>query len=216
MPFHPTRCSLRALAALTAVLLAQGCQAPGARSGPAAAAELATPGEIDGARLSGLIVRETNRERLAHGMASLEEDPGLDRAADEQTSFMVLTGSAAHDNPAAGERNAADRVEASGVRASLVGENVILVAALRDGTGERRYTYGELAARIVGLWMGSPGHRANILNRAFTRIGCSAGLSRGPGPDGGRILASQVFVKPEDAAPSRTQLGQGAAGIRPR
>jgi uncharacterized protein YkwD len=37
---------------------------------------------------------------------------------------------------------------------------------------------------IVKAWMGSPGHRANILDRSFREIGLGVSLGSPDGPDG--------------------------------
>ena len=56
--------------------------------------------------------------------------------------------------------SAGDRISAQGFSWSLWGENV--AAGQPD------------CASVVGAWMGSDGHRANILNPALTSIGVGA------------------------------------------
>jgi uncharacterized protein YkwD len=56
--------------------------------------------------------------------------------------------------------NAGDRISAAGYQAGTWGENVAA-----------GYTS---ASSVVAGWMGSSGHRANILNPAFTQIGVAS------------------------------------------
>jgi len=45
-------------------------------------------------------------------------------------------------------------------------------------------------AEVVEAWLGSPGHRANIVDPALTELGI------GCVPDGAKLLCSQVFLGP--------------------
>jgi uncharacterized protein YkwD len=57
------------------------------------------------------------------------------------------------------------------------------------GAGEN-IAYGNVTAdQMMGMWMNSPGHRANILNPRFTRIGVGAVRT-----SSGRWWATQDFV----------------------
>ena len=59
--------------------------------------------------------------------------------------------------------SAGDRIQANGGSFSTWGENV--AAGYRN------------ASDVVDGWMNSPGHRANILNPGFTRIGVAVATS---------------------------------------
>jgi uncharacterized protein YkwD len=49
-------------------------------------------------------------------------------------------------------------------------------------------------ADVVDAWMGSPGHRSNILSPGFTQTGIAC--SEDAAPAGGGVLCSQVFLGP--------------------
>jgi uncharacterized protein YkwD len=103
-----------------------------------------------------------NRERARHAMPALKENPRLRRAAARHAANMVGARFFGHTAP--GGVTMLDRVRragyASGARAWSAGENIAWAA-------------GRLATalQIHRIWMRSPGHRANILQRSFREIG---------------------------------------------
>ena len=118
-----------------------------------------TPAISGGAPASapgGSLLARVNAERAAAGLPALSICPALDRsalahaqdqAAHRQMSHIGSDGS-----------TYVDRAARAGYRSwTMLGENVAAgyptVAAVMDG------------------WMHSPGHRANILNRAYTNFG---------------------------------------------
>jgi len=122
-----------------------------------------------------------NRERITHGESPLRVNAQLALAAQWHTDSMVDGDYFGHVGPSG--RNALERLRAAGYIASSrvgyeIGENIAW------GTGE-------LASprAIVSAWMGSPGHRANILDPRYrdTAIGVSARLpgALGHGAAGG-------------------------------
>lgn len=172
---------------------------------------------FDPGRLSRAIFEETNRVRRTFNRKALKQNQRLDAAADLQSDTNALTGVTSHGNPMAGLARPADRVLANGLRPIAVWENAattlvrlssqglkIRITVEADGSRVRRDpvtgeevpwpTYGELATRIVQQYMGSPGHRKNILLREATHLGCGASLGRAP--LGGEVLNStQVFIQ---------------------
>jgi uncharacterized protein YkwD len=151
---------------------------------------------FDGARLSRAIFEETNRVRVVHCLKPLRPESGLDAAADQQATYTSLALRAGHDNPMPGERNAAERVQHQNVPVARVGENSIMMGALRIEGPEPFYGYGEFAGLLVNAWMNSPEHRENILNAGFTELGCGARLSHAFRQGDFRIFAIQVFARP--------------------
>ena len=103
-----------------------------------------------------------NQQRTSRGLASLSENGLLSRAARGHSDDMVSRGYFAHDSLSG--RSFMDRIRATGYLPSsgtwAAGENIAW------GTS----TLGTPAA-IVDSWMGSPGHRDNILNRSFREVG---------------------------------------------
>ena len=116
------------------------------------------------------VIKLINSYRARHGRARLRASGRLNRAADRQSRAML-----AHDFFAHASRNgtaATTRVRRSS-RARSVGENIAFVG----GGGSRR-----TARTVVDMWIGSPPHRAVLLNASFRRIG----VGRRGGDLGGR------------------------------
>ncbi len=107
-----------------------------------------------------------NGERAAHGIGPLRSQVQLDGAAEAYSLAMVQQRFFAHVSPAGESLRERLNSYISAVQTWDIGENL--------AWGE-----GALAtpAAIVGGWMNSPGHRANILQRSFREIGI--GIARG-------------------------------------
>ena len=95
-----------------------------------------------------------NEERQKHGLKPLRADPELLPVARAHSHDMFARGYFAHDNPEG--RDPFDRMRAANIHFSSAGENLALAQTV------------EIAH--VNL-MNSPGHRANILNPSFGRVG---------------------------------------------
>jgi uncharacterized protein YkwD len=88
-----------------------------------------------------------NKEREKAGLPPLAFSPRLGAAAQEYTQKMVEAGTLTHDLPPGFKA----RVGSWGVPLSAAGENI---------------AYGQpTPGAAVAGWMGSPGHKANILGR---------------------------------------------------
>jgi uncharacterized protein YkwD len=102
-----------------------------------------------------------NKERTTRGLGALTRSAILDKAADKFADDMVARQFFDHVSPGGG--TFMDRIKAAGWTPSgswTAGENIAW------GTGDL-----STPASIVDGWMHSAGHRANILNGAFTQIG---------------------------------------------
>ncbi|WP_169748119.1 CAP domain-containing protein [Demequina rhizosphaerae] len=82
-------------------------------------------------------------------------------------------------------------------------EHEVLVSTCHEGAkaGENLSRTDLSAAEVVDLWMGSAGHRANILDPDFS-IGAVACVAASPNPDGadsGVRACSQLFEGPAPA-----------------
>jgi len=97
-----------------------------------------------------------NEVRSGHGLRPLRVDPALARVARSYSATMIQTDVFTHGAMF-------ERLARSGARGPAFGEN------LAWGTGP----YAS-ARRIVGSWMASPGHRANLLRPGWNRIGLGA------------------------------------------
>ncbi|NUR98837.1 MAG: CAP domain-containing protein [Kribbellaceae bacterium] len=97
----------------------------------------------------------TNQERAKSGCGPLRFNKSLVRAAEAHAADMVDQHYFAHDS--LDGRSPFDRMKAAGFTGGSMAENIAV-------------GYSSPAAVVAG-WMQSPGHRANILNCAYTMIG---------------------------------------------
>lgn len=102
------------------------------------------------------VVALTNRARAQNGCRPLVHDPKLRVAAERHSADMAARDYFDHTSPDG--RSPGDRIEAAGLA-------TIRAWAENISMGQRS------AAEAVTGWLDSPGHRANILNCAFTHIG---------------------------------------------
>jgi len=98
------------------------------------------------------VVQLINSFRARNGRAPLRVGPALSRAAQSHSNDMAV-----HDYFDHGDF--ASRLRSFGVRAPYLGENI--------AAGTRPLT----PATIVRMWIKSPPHRENLLDRGFRRIG---------------------------------------------
>lgn len=120
------------------------------------------------------VVALTNVERAKHGLPALKINWELQRMARIKSEDMRNKNYFDHHSPTFG--SPFDMMKQFGIPYSYAGENI----AAGQQTPES----------VVKAWMNSPGHRANILKREFTEIGCGVAL-------GGsyRIYWSQEFIR---------------------
>jgi len=99
-----------------------------------------------------------NQQRAKHSLPPLTEDPRLESAAQAHADDMGRRDFYAHRNPDG--LGPHQRIRAAGYDGPATGENIHWGVRLNA-----------TPANIVSDWMKSPGHRANILRRRFTRVG---------------------------------------------
>lgn len=118
---------------------------------PASADEI-TPDPIDPQVLE--VLDQTNAARAAAGCAALLLMPLETGVADRHTDEMAATGTMSHAGPDGSSPRS--RLAAVGVRPQRTAENIAL---------------GYDASSVVGAWLASPGHRANILDCSLVYVG---------------------------------------------
>ena len=101
------------------------------------------------------VIRLVNVERAKYGLAALTEDWELSRVARYKSQDMHDNRYFAHSSPTYG--TPFQMIRAFGLSYRTAGENIAM-------------GYATPAAVVAG-WMNSEGHRANILNSAYTKIG---------------------------------------------
>ena len=102
------------------------------------------------------VVRLTNSARSQNGYAALVEDGALSEAA--AVRAREIARSFSHTRPSGASFSSA--LSESGVSYLRAGENI--------ASGQKS------ASEVVNAWMNSPGHRANILNSGYSRIGSAS------------------------------------------
>jgi uncharacterized protein YkwD len=117
-----------------------------------------------GSTVENEVVRLTNAERAKAGCGALKHNARLHTAATGHSADMSAQNY--FDHTSKDGRSFADRIKAAGYRFTAAGENI--------AKGYRT------AQAVVTGWMNSPGHRANILNCAYTDIGVGYVAAGGP------------------------------------
>ncbi|WP_059172463.1 SafA/ExsA family spore coat assembly protein [Bacillus sp. FJAT-27445] len=101
------------------------------------------------------VISLTNQERAKHGLKALTHDWELSRVARYKSVDMRDKNYFSHTSPTYG--SPFTMMKNFGVAYRSAGENI--------AAGQTT------AAEVVRAWMNSPGHKANILNKGYTRIG---------------------------------------------
>src|SRR5688572_13133949 len=160
----------RSARVLAVLFLLWGCLSP-------AAPDAAAAGGGAGAVITNSIADLTNVERSRAGISPLRMEGRLMKAAQLQAEQMASLGRMDHvlsDGPYPAPP---DRLAAAGYRWRAYAENI---------------AYGQRDPEdVTGSWMGSKGHRANILSGAYTEIGTGYAVD-----NRGRSYYVQVFGKP--------------------
>jgi uncharacterized protein YkwD len=185
--------ALRFVSLLLLVALALGgCAQAGAGEAAAAAPDVdgcagsqLRPSPANGAQVHAATLCLLNAQRARAGASPLTDNAQLQSAAEAQSLDMATRKFFEHRNPD-GVQPAA-RILHAGYPPILVGENLAWGEAWRSTPAE-----------IVKSWMGSPGHRANILQSRYREIGI--GLA---------YAAPQPQDVPKQAAIYTTTFGAG-------
>lgn len=130
-----------------------------------------------------LIVRHTNEFRAANGLAKVEPDASLERAARSFAEYMARTDRYGHT---ADGSEPAERARARGYDYCFVAENIAY------SYSSQPVTTGELEGTVFEGWKQSPGHRRNLLQAAVIDVGVAVARSA----KSGRYYAVQMFGRP--------------------
>jgi uncharacterized protein YkwD len=124
------------------------------------------PAVTDPVQLERQLLDLLDGDRRAAGLPPLVRDPRLAAVARRYSREMAETGEVAHVSPRTG--NVIDRVRGAGITPAptILAENVGSAASAADA--ERAF-------------MGSPGHRDNILHRDVTHVGVGVAVGKGQG-----------------------------------
>jgi uncharacterized protein YkwD len=155
---------------LLAILIVGACSSPAPEASAAAAGAA-------GVAITNSIADLTNMERSRVGVSPLRIDGRLMKAAQLQAEQMATLGRMDHVLSNGPYPAPQDRLAAAGYRWQAYAENI---------------AYGQRDPEdVTGSWMGSKGHRSNMLSGAYTEIGTGYAVD-----NRGRSYYVQVFGKP--------------------
>lgn len=124
------------------------------------------PGPSATATYSDRVLALTNAERTRRGLRALSFSSCADGYANTWAKALSLAGSLSHQPL-----------------------SPILTACRARGVGENVAFGNVTPEQLVAMWMGSPAHRANILNAGFTHLGVGDVAT-----SSGRVYGVQVFL----------------------
>ncbi|KKT80971.1 MAG: hypothetical protein A3B99_01480 [Candidatus Yanofskybacteria bacterium RIFCSPHIGHO2_02_FULL_44_12b] len=130
------------------------------------------------------VLQWTNIQRNNNGFSSLAESAELNSAAGIRAKDMFENQYFAHESPIG--KDVGYAVDVVHYQYLMIGENLALGNFKDD-------------QELVQAWMDSPGHRANILNERYEKIGIS--VLRGVFEGKTTWIAVQVFGRPVSACP---------------
>ncbi|AUG56981.1 SafA/ExsA family spore coat assembly protein [Acetivibrio saccincola] len=120
------------------------------------------------------VIRLVNSERAKKGLPALKANWQVSRVARYKSQDMIDRNYFSHTSPTYG--SPFRMLESFGISFSAAGENIAM--GLRT------------PSEVMRAWMGSPGHRANILNPSYNEIG--VGLAKS---SRGVCYWTQMFIK---------------------
>lgn len=135
------------------------------------------------------IVALSNAEREKNGLIALSENPLLQQAAEAKAADMLASDYWAHYSPSG--KSPWGFITGAGYKYVYAGENLA-----RDFDD---------ANEVVGAWMNSTSHRANLLDRNFREIGVAVVDGELGGREG--ILVVQMFGSSNVSAPASSSAG---------
>jgi uncharacterized protein YkwD len=150
--------------------------------------------------LSAAMHHASNKARTSHSMPPLEYSAEIRTCALSHSRAMAEKNFFSHKNPHDASRATMSlRLKAHGIAGVACAENISYIH-------DRGYTYLSLGEYVVSRWMKSPGHRKNLLNRSYTRLGCGAWTGTGT-----RWLLTQNFAAAAPVAKPAPAPGNEAA-----
>jgi uncharacterized protein YkwD len=132
----------------------------------------APPPPPTGSTVQEKIAYYTNQERINAGKAALVYDTALAVVAQDHSSDMAINHFFDHTSPTNG--TFATRLASHHYTFSYAGENIAMHSAYGPSSNP-----DTVARAFVQMWMGSSGHKANILNANYNRIGVGVAYGQG-------------------------------------
>ncbi len=124
--------------------------------------------EMDYRLLDAAIFWVCNEIRVNNNRSELTYSDPLETAAFLHARYLASKRILSHENIKDRKRKTSkDRAKMAGVQNPYIAENVLYNTHFAEPL-----SYLELADKIVGIWMGSPPHRKNILSDSAFNLGC--------------------------------------------
>ena len=133
--------------------------------------------------LEAAIHEAVNVERVKNGLKALKYDAALADVARGHSADMANANYFAHTDD--DDCDSACRLNEAGYKWQAVGENLFLIDS------GYRHTVSDAAAVFVQGWMGSDGHRKNILEKTFTYEGLGVVVLDD------KIYATELLARPQ-------------------
>lgn len=147
----------------------------GTPSVPSTPSAPTTPsGSTDITSLENEVVRLVNVERVKAGLPELVQNSEVGRVARIKSEDFVKNNYFSHTSPTYG--SPFDMLKSFGITFTAAGENI--------ASGQKT------AADVMNSWMNSSGHRANILNSTYNKIG--VGVAK---DSNGSLYWTQIFIR---------------------
>jgi uncharacterized protein YkwD len=183
---------LTAILAGAAVLfaLSSGAEACSRAVSKTAASTVVQPDRINQKLLDDAVRVEVNYHRCRAGLSPLKSaGPSMAKQARMHSRWMAKSQQLTHRSTVPGAATLKQRVKAAGVSFKTGSENIGMVHryqidnrrfkilssneckfASYEGEALPAHSYASLARHAVELWMNSPGHRKNILDRRVSKV----------------------------------------------
>ena len=167
--------------------------------------------DLDERLLDRAILAEVNYRRCLSGLSALKPQSALRSPARDHSVWMASARQVSHRSTLAGRATLSDRVRSTGLPVRAAAENIAQVPlynlpprfrivdrascqfASPSGKALGRHSYRSLAAKVVTLWMESPGHRRNLLSRKTTQL-ASVAIVNPRANYCGDVYVTQIFV----------------------
>ena len=147
----------------------------------------------------GGLLAQTNTQRTQNNLGALALNATLSQAAQAKAEDMVARDYWSHNTPDGQEPWVF--ITGAGYQYQAAGENLA-------------YGFTDSASAVTG-WMNSPGHRANILNSAYSEVGFGMANSPNYQQNGQQTIVVAMYARPVVAAaqsmPSAAQQQQPSA-----
>jgi uncharacterized protein YkwD len=190
----------RACAAVLVLAVLAPCGSAPPRAQADGAADVAAQSGVEAAQVEVRVAELVNAERARAGLPLLSSDPGLAEIARRHSQDMAARRFFDHVSPDGKdpERRGLDagypcRKNHGTYVTHGLGENIFqssVFSSVTFGTaGARTYQWmsaDEIARQVVDGWMGSEGHRENVLKRGFDRQGIGVAIT-----SGGKVFVTQ-------------------------